>query len=445
MRYLLEYTEFITEALKLSTAKEYTKAWDKSKWKDLFSRYTDNPKAYRIYLPFTHVQGYVPTPPPIENYLISIGYSVEDYKAGLARDSKSNRVIKIGKLLNQYKESSLLNLYQSDPTRIKPKEYEIVISRHPYDLAGMSTGRGWTSCMSLDAVGDRGDLFIPKDIKAGSIIAYLVKKGDRNISNPVARILIKPYVLVDGKETILVADRTIYGHFIPGFLEQVQDWLDDANRGKSGVYSIHPGLYRQNDDEDLIVALGNLDVAEASERTIKYYTLTRNADPNILDQIASSTKADTTIKTSVALHSNTQSSTLKRLSMDPSSAVRSAVLSNPNTPKEIMIEIIKKLSGKALNNAICRLRTDRLDQAIIQEVWNLLKSKKESRWNDHARLCLAVRSNLPYEVLLDMSIDSYWNIRLVSIRNLTIAKALRNDPNPQVAERAKQYIDKSGQ
>ena len=444
MKHLLGYGEFITEALKLSTAKEYVKGWDKSKWKDLFSRYTDDPRAYRIYLPFTHVQLAVQSPTQIENYLNSIGYSVEDYNLGLARDSRSNRIIKIGKLLNQYGEEELLDLYQGDPTRIKPREYEIVISRHPYDIAGMSTGRGWTSCMNLDpgAGGDRGDLYIPRDIKAGSIIAYLVRKGDRNLLNPVARVIIKPYVSVEGDETVLAADKSIYGQFIPGFLEQVQAWLDDVNQGKSGVYTIKPGLYRENDDEDLVVALGDLDVDSATERTLKYYALTRHARPEVLDQIAASSKADTSTRVAVALHTNTQSSTLERLLMDPSPAVRSAIISNPNTPEGRVPGILKKLSGQNLIMAIARANRQGWGQDTIREVWNLLKSKKESTWVDEARLQLSIKSNLPQDVLVDMSRDSHWNIRLNSIRNLEIAQSLENDPNPRVAEAAQEYTHK---
>jgi len=43
-------------------------------------------------------------------------------------------------------------LYESDPLRSATKNksgYQIVISRHPDDVIGMSTGRAWSSCMRL--------------------------------------------------------------------------------------------------------------------------------------------------------------------------------------------------------------------------------------------------------------------------------------------------------
>ena len=67
----------------------------------------------------------------------------------------------------------------------------IIISRHPYDIAGMSTGRGWRSCMHLED--GQFNEYVPQTIAAGGLIAYLCNEDDKNIKNPKGRVLIKPF------------------------------------------------------------------------------------------------------------------------------------------------------------------------------------------------------------------------------------------------------------
>jgi hypothetical protein len=65
----------------------------------------------------------------------------------------------------------------------------------------MSTDRRWTSCMRLPGYGDKnGGLYndiLYYDVKLGTLVAYLIKKDDRNIENPLARIAIKPLFNLD--------------------------------------------------------------------------------------------------------------------------------------------------------------------------------------------------------------------------------------------------------
>ena len=80
----------------------------------------------------------------------------------------------------------------------KNQEYEIVISRLPYDLARMSTGRGWRSCMTLptekDSEGGQCHEFVKHDIEKGTLICYFIRKDDHKIESPLGRILLKPYL-----------------------------------------------------------------------------------------------------------------------------------------------------------------------------------------------------------------------------------------------------------
>lgn len=87
----------------------------------------------------------------------------------------------------------------SDQYRMMQKEqtYELVISRHPYDVAGMSTDRGWKSCMELPNESNKSGgcyfSFVRKDVEKGTLVCYLIKSTDKNIEHPIGRINIKPY------------------------------------------------------------------------------------------------------------------------------------------------------------------------------------------------------------------------------------------------------------
>ena len=85
------------------------------------------------------------------------------------------------------------------------QEYELVISRHPYDVAGMSTDRGWRSCMELpnkeNPTGGAFHEFVKHDIEKGTLICYFIKKEDRSIEHPIGRILLKPYVYLPNFNT----------------------------------------------------------------------------------------------------------------------------------------------------------------------------------------------------------------------------------------------------
>jgi len=86
----------------------------------------------------------------------------------------------------------------------------VIFARHPYDIAGMSYGRTWRSCMHLVD----GELreFVKKDIKFGTIAVYLTKANDVTLSNPLARVLVKPYVnLKNVNDVILYPEAKTYG------------------------------------------------------------------------------------------------------------------------------------------------------------------------------------------------------------------------------------------
>lgn len=241
--------DFLAEALPLSVAKTYRKEWDPFKYESLFRRFTDDPKAYRIYIPLEaeKTEKEVVVPPSISKALFDAGFTIEDYIEGFAK--KGNQRIKIGKILQRI-DPSLKSAFDSDAQRQgkNTSGLEVVISRHPYDVAGMSTDRGWSSCMALatkdNPSGGVNKRYVLSDVKQGTIIAYLINKNDRNIKKPVARMLIKPFIEKKTKEVILVAEGQVYGTSSRKFKSTVNKWLGEVNKDKiTGLYAVAPKLY----------------------------------------------------------------------------------------------------------------------------------------------------------------------------------------------------------
>lgn len=229
--------EILSEALKPSEYREFVKGWDKSKYEDIFDG------KYRIYIPLSNV-GIVKPDPDVEKEVKTAGYEIEDYIAGIAK--KGLRSIKIGKLL---KDPIVIKKFVNDLKRSASKtKQEVVISRHPYDIAGMSTNRGWRSCMNLED--GKHKKYVPIDVKEGTLIAYLINTDDKNINHPIARLLIKPFVnIINKKEFVLGIENRIYGTGSPEFRKTVLDWADKINERKklNGVFDLKKGLYSDNE------------------------------------------------------------------------------------------------------------------------------------------------------------------------------------------------------
>lgn len=110
----------------------------------------------------------------------------------------------------------------------------IAISQNPDDIAAMSTGRDWTSCMKLGSGSQHHNVFCY--IEEGSLIAYAIRRDDDDIQHPLARILIRRFVNKDGI-SIAVPEHDYYGNAPQGFYEFLRDWLETKQR------NLPPGLY----------------------------------------------------------------------------------------------------------------------------------------------------------------------------------------------------------
>jgi len=272
--------EFVTEAVRMSLVRKYMKDWreDKTKYQSEFMRsgYKTDKNATRLIIPITIDQigmsGITANPTPTERkvtqLLASKGYDVIDYKQNQAREQTgSKREMNIGKILGRIPEGQELKLeFERDPIRAasRPAEYVVVVSRHPYDVIGMSSGRGWTSCMALPKTGSPSDAnyakggcnqhYLAADVTEGTLVAYLVNtsklnKTDDILKSPVARIAIKPYVNANGKTMLRPSDE-IFGVTSAAFTSKVKAVVAKLNsllNTSTGEYKLTPTLYAGRD------------------------------------------------------------------------------------------------------------------------------------------------------------------------------------------------------
>lgn len=153
-------------------------------------------------------------------------YEIVDYIKGICQKIGTDRKVKIGKVLTQHNVSSdIINGFANSPIRAGMKsEMHITLSRNTYDVATMSTFKGWTSCMNL--IRGSNKYFVPHDVEYGTIIAYFHKPGITDMDKASGRILFKQFSYKDGdKEYILYkAESTIYGG-VPVNSSKVGDYL----------------------------------------------------------------------------------------------------------------------------------------------------------------------------------------------------------------------------
>jgi len=247
MKWINVYEDFLLEGLSKETLDDYLEDWDQDRLEDWFGK-----NNHRLYLRLKKkVQD-----GEIEE-LVNDGeesqlkiqiqwhldntydgqYEIDDYIRGLAIDKKNkNRPIRIGKIIQDKK---LLQAFNDDPlragSRMSSKDPIICISKHPIDIALMSTGRGWTSCKELpnqaNPEGGGEYEFVKEEVKV-LLIAYLIYPDDKKIEQPIARVNLLPYYNKKGQTLYGIANRHYgeLGHLAENFYLTIKDWLDHQQK-----------------------------------------------------------------------------------------------------------------------------------------------------------------------------------------------------------------------
>ena len=316
--------ENILSALPLSMAKEYERMnqelnTDKEgyyykKIKPIFDKvFGKDDKGKPIYRKYINVDN-MKVDEEIYNFLKDNGYSIteEEFNAGIIiknKDDKNNHlsleelqkkgmVLRIGRILNKKKAPQKLILKWDKIAKQISNKKLIVISRHPYDIAGQSTDRSWESCMTLETDKQSAGCnsrYVDSGIKAGVLVAYLININDTNINKPLARVLIKPLIKeIDRKAYFIVSK--VYGVAGNEFKKSVEKWVDKNlnKRLKGGKYYLDGDIYDDGDlDEQLILnkyILNNytqdelydeFDIVYDKENNIIYYSHNKPIIKNI--------------------------------------------------------------------------------------------------------------------------------------------------------------------
>lgn len=208
------------------------------------------------------------------------GWTVHDYKQGIATRKlvtkkgfvkpefksigsilqETNGATKMGHFPNASGDliaKPLLKGFNEDPIRQNKSnsDLQIVLSRHPYDVASMSTNRGWTSCMRLPGEHESGGCnhhYIQQDLHHKTMVAYLTHKGDDLAERPLARIAIKRFrtdILNDKGERhdIWRPETRVYGTAPDAMLSTVHKITADYYPMMDGKdYEKHPHLYNDS-------------------------------------------------------------------------------------------------------------------------------------------------------------------------------------------------------
>ena len=396
-------------AIPLSTVKSYMREtpFQRQRYEEIFKHYgSGKAKRYRIYVPLSeakHIRTHVVhVPEQIESYITSIGMTVDNYLAGTAIMADGKRTTRLGKVLA--KKPDLLRVFENDPQRklIRHEKGWVVISRHPYDVLGMSFDRGWTSCMNLEDGINRH--YLDADLKLGTIVAYLIKDTDKNINAPTARIALRPYFKDD--KFILIPSGT-YGTASSAFTDIVRQFCTYVNeKAPAGRYEIPDSLYDDGTGYSHMHLHGT-DISTLSDDECSELAEQGYVEPEVLEALVKRGDADL-IADVVRRHTSRLSpETLLQIALDPKAerAHRLMLRRIESLPLKVVM-YYASMDDEEIQVAVA-------DSCELPSVLGILSGSKYS----YVRSQVARNSYVPVEALLKLAGDSDASVAAAAIRN----------------------------
>jgi len=239
-------------------------------WKEGDNSFSDHAfggEEKRSSVPLQHPSELSPYHGEIQKHFDQHGIKINDYVNNIATD-KHGRTVKIGKALAKTGASpDLIKKFNEDSTRSRSRsgvdDYNVNISRHPHDVAGMTSGgQSWEneSCMNFSSGLYRS--YLPADVQHGTHVAYLSHKDDNTNKNPVGRIALKKYTNIeDENDHILRPENRTYGNAPDAFSHTVNKWVNHHFPGSDdGIYKKHDQVY---DDTGNSIVMGKKAIPRA--------------------------------------------------------------------------------------------------------------------------------------------------------------------------------------
>ena len=245
-------------AVSLRSSLKYRRNWNKNgPTVQLLRKYMPRgSKGFRVYVPIgknASIQNILP-PLPVRLAVKQAGFRITNYlakKCVKLSDKEQKNEFNIGKVIA--KDPVAKAAFDNDPQlqNSNHSEFTMVISCHPYDIIGMSTGRSWDdeSCMRLrDYRPDYRDgintHYLERDVAEGTLVAYVIRSDDTNIEKPLGRCLLKPFVDESNENILYRRETKIYGNPVPGFSDTLNRFIRKLNAGiPAGLYRMKAGLY----------------------------------------------------------------------------------------------------------------------------------------------------------------------------------------------------------
>lgn len=208
----------------------------------------------------------------VKNFLNDKGYHIKDahsYRQGIVHKEITTgdpekgipyrsklQPYKIGAILEKHGATdSVKNAYMHDPVRVGlgKHDYDLVISNHPHDVYGMSTGRGWTSCANM-AEGGAATQHMKDEINKHTHVAYLVDRGGDYDKNAIARLAFKHHRALTAKSDqsplenhqTLISEKRVYGQAPTDFRTVAEHHMAQLFPIKHDIYMRTPGTYNDS-------------------------------------------------------------------------------------------------------------------------------------------------------------------------------------------------------
>ena len=252
----------------------------------------------RVYFPFDpdHILGLSEEDEEIIELLEEEGYEVHDYRGGYCRKNRPDSFRpgndqRIGKVLNRLRRKAIKEVeerwkqgllhdmhremrrttkyfdriisqfsYSPYRTATEIAKFLVVISQNPHDIARMSTGRNWESCMTLGSGSFHASVF--DEVKSGGLIAYLIRSDDPEIDQPLSRIHIRRFQAISTASeqegfSIAKTEDSVYGEDVEGFKEAVDEWIEQQqDEIPMGLYALQGGSYSDTYSNQRVLHIG---------------------------------------------------------------------------------------------------------------------------------------------------------------------------------------------